>query len=266
MPQQNMQVIATNELARNDQLPLTTEKATTTNVFQTILHSDRPASEKSHMHLTHQGLELISAGGETVSRVLSAATFHILDNPSVLDRMRAEIDPLFVSKDVVTVKDLEALPYLTAVLKESLRCGAVVSTRMPMVSPIAPLTYGPYTIPPGSAVSMTPSRILHDPYCYDDPYKFNPDRWLGPEDQVKKAEKYFFAFSRGGRNCLGMNLAWSELYLVIATVFHKYELRLWDTVRTRDVDTSRDLFMGRPSKESKGIRVRLEPRKVGEKA
>ena len=98
-----MQIIAANELRRNAQLPLPAQKATETNVFQTILHSDRPASEKSHMHLTHQGLELISAGGETVSRVLSATTFHILANPDILFRLRSEIDPLFADDGCLVI-------------------------------------------------------------------------------------------------------------------------------------------------------------------
>ena len=263
-----MRVVAADALNQYNRHPVYNTKASdaTSNIFTTILSSDRPASEKSLDHLQQQGLELISAGSETAARVLAAATYHILATPGVLVNLRTEVDPLFASKDTVTVRDLEALPYLTAVLKESLRIGAVVSTRFPLVAPAQDLVYGEYTIPSGAAVSMTPHRILHDPECYSDPYHFRPERWLGSPEDVKKAERYFLPFSKGGRNCLGVNLAWAELYLVVAHVVHRLEMELYDTVRERDVDVSRDLFMGRPKKESQGIRVTVRERVTEVKA
>jgi hypothetical protein len=49
----------------------------------------------------------------------------------------------------------------------------------------------------------------------------------------------------------------AELYLILATVFRRLDLELHDTVRERDIDVARDNFLGEPSLESKGVRVRL---------
>ena len=53
------------------------------------------------------------------------------------------------------------------------------------------------------------------------------------------------------------SLANVEMYLVVATVFRRFELELFETDRQRDVDSSRDCFVGVPSSNSPGIRVLL---------
>lgn len=52
------------------------------------------------------------------------------------------------------------------------------------------------------------------------------------------------------------SLALAELYIVIASLFRRFELELYDTVRERDVDSVRDFFIGESSPESHGIRVK----------
>ena len=49
----------------------------------------------------------------------------------------------------------------------------------------------------------------------------------------------------------------AELYIVLATIFRRFDLELHDTVRERDIDVVRDSFLGEPSFESKGVRVKF---------
>jgi hypothetical protein len=53
------------------------------------------------------------------------------------------------------------------------------------------------------------------------------------------------------------SLSYAELYLGLAAVLRRFELELYDTVRERDVDTVRDCFVGMPTPEAKGVRVRV---------
>lgn len=53
------------------------------------------------------------------------------------------------------------------------------------------------------------------------------------------------------------SFAYAELYVVLATVFRRFELELFDTIRERDVDYKFDCFLGRPSVEGKGVRVKV---------
>lgn len=53
------------------------------------------------------------------------------------------------------------------------------------------------------------------------------------------------------------SLAYAELYLVSAYIIRRFDMRLYDVIRERDVDTVRDAFIGLPSIESKGVRVEI---------
>ena len=84
-----------------------------TNIFQAILSSPLEPSEKTVDRLAQEGLTLIAAGGETVSRVLCAATYHIISNVHIAERLRAELDQAFGRPPAVFgLSELESLPLL----------------------------------------------------------------------------------------------------------------------------------------------------------
>ena len=68
-------------------------------------------------------------------------------------------------------------------------------------------------------------------------------------------QKYLAPFSRGPRACLGVNLAWAEMYLVLAGVVGRFEFDVSGVVRKRDVDCVRDCLTAAPAWESRGIVV-----------
>ena len=53
------------------------------------------------------------------------------------------------------------------------------------------------------------------------------------------------------------SFAYAELYLVLATVFRRFELKLFETTREKDIAYTRDCFIGKASVESKGVRMRI---------
>jgi hypothetical protein len=53
------------------------------------------------------------------------------------------------------------------------------------------------------------------------------------------------------------SLAYTEIYLGLAAILRRFDLELFDTVRQRDVDTVRDCFVGMPSPQSKGVRIKI---------
>lgn len=104
-----------------------------------------------------------------------------------------------------------------------------------------------------------------DARIFSDPQEFIPERWI----DNPRLDKYMLSFSRGSRICLGMNLAYAELYILLAGIFRQYEifdgtgkqtlptLALYDTVKERDVDVKSDYLVPFPEKGSKGIRVKV---------
>lgn len=82
-----------------------------------------------------------------------------------------------------------------------------------------------YTIPAGSHVVPLINGVHMDPTLWDNPEKFNPDRFLDSEGKVHKPE-YFIPFGVGRRRCLGDVLARMELFLFFASIMHTFSIEL----------------------------------------
>ena len=104
---------------------------------------------------------------------------------------------------------------------------------------------------------MSIYSICHDENIFPDSYTFNPSRWLdnpkGPDGQ-KNLSRYMVSFGTGNRMCLGMRLAYAEIFLALATVFRRFKLVLFETDRG-DVTAYSDMFVPHPKNGSKGVRV-----------
>ncbi|KAK8091583.1 cytochrome P450 [Apiospora hydei] len=136
---------------------------------------------------------------------------------------------------------LQQLPYLTGVLHEGLRLSPGLASRMARVAPDRDLFYGErWRIPAGTPVGMTTILMHYDEQLYPEPKRFVPERWTDVEKR-KKAEKTYAPFSRGTRSCLGMHLAWSELYIVIASVVLRFDLK-FDGAGPKDWEPAVDQF------------------------
>ena len=182
-----------------------------------------------------------------------------MSNPSVLARLRKELAtaPLTEAGDpVASWTTLEQLPYLTAVLKEGLRLAGGMLSRLPRIYD-KPITYKSWVIPAGTPVAMTPHLVLIDEHIFPNPRKFDPERWLdkaGEGKTTSRLDKYIVAFGKGSRNCIGVHLAWAQMYMCVAAMVGRYDLELWETDES-DVTPSRDLFTAGVKLDSKGIRV-----------
>ena len=224
------------------------------NILHELKDSTMPASEKTAPRLACEAGTLLGAGTETTARTLAVTTFYVLENKEVLKELRDELSSVLPTRDVVaSLTTLEQLPYLTAVVNEGLRLAHGVSSRQPRIATQETLQYGEWTIPQGTPV-MQSTYLLHmDQENFPDPFTFSPRRWL----DNPKLTRNLFAFGRGSRACLGMNLATAELYFALAYVLRSFEMETYDTVKERDVETTNDCFIGMTDLKSVGIRVKV---------
>jgi cytochrome P450 len=194
---------------------------------------------------------IVAAGTVTITHMLSVTVFHILDNPHVAQKLKEELHAATIPSRSIPLAQLQKLPYLTAIIREGFRMGYGVSHRLQRIKPDGSLPFHHWLIPAGTPVSMS-SVFMHDnPTIFPQPHEFRPERWLG--DGVR-LEKYLVPFSRGTRACIGINLAYAEMYLTLATVFRRFDLELFETTRA-DVDLAHDFFNACPRLDSKGVRV-----------
>ncbi|KAK2768340.1 hypothetical protein FQN54_000194 [Arachnomyces sp. PD_36] len=214
-------------------------------LFHEILDSKLPPEEKTSARLGQELHGVVGAGTETTSGVLTFALYYLLRNPEKLERLKNEINELEPDKNVqLNLKDLEQLPYLTSVILEALRLNYGVSTRLQRISPNEALQFQDYTIPPGTPVGMTSVLMHHNESIFPDSYSFVPERWLDASER-KRLEKYMVSFSKGSRQCVGMNLARAEMFITIATILRKFDFELHNTTDD-DIVLKHDLFLPRP--------------------
>lgn len=223
-------------------------------LFYEMAHNDRvPPEEKSLNRLTDEAVLFIVAGNETTGNALSVITFHVLNTPSILKTLKDKLSMAIPNVNTVPLwRDLENLPHLSAVIKEGLRMSYGVVSRMPRVSPTAPLKYKDWIIPPNTPVSMNNMDMHDDPSVFVKPKCFNPDRWLQPD--AVELMKQLAPFCRGTRACVGMNLAYAEMYITLATLFRRYEMELFET-GPADVEVAHEYHIPQVRKGSKGLRV-----------
>lgn len=86
------------------------------------------------------------------------------------------------------------------------------------VSPDTALHYDNHTIPPNTPVGMSAMFMHNNPTHFPNPRTFIPERYLDP-DEKRRLEKYLVPFSKGSRQCVGMQLANAELLLTIYALF-----------------------------------------------
>ena len=245
-------------------------------IFHEILQSKLPESDKTDSHLSEEALTIVGAGTATVAWVLSVATYHLILNPRILTKLKSELKSAIPDPDTnVPVEVLENLPYLEAVVQEALRIADGIPTRLQRVSPEKPLLFidrsgsgKEYSIPAQTPVGMSSLLIHHDESIFANAESFIPERWI----DNPQLSRFFVPFARGTRQCLGINLAYVEIYLCLAAVFRRFGssgengvrekgdeavLELFET-SYKDVETAADLFVGLPAKGSKGIRIKVK--------
>ncbi|KAI9052648.1 hypothetical protein LZ554_003987 [Drepanopeziza brunnea f. sp. 'monogermtubi'] len=218
-------------------------------IFYEILNSDLPASEKSDARLAQDGQVVIIAGTLTTAWVLCVALQTALPNPT----------------SPIPLVALEQLPYLTGCIQEAIRLSYGIATRLQRIAPDETLVFNDgqkdWYIPRGTPVGMSCALIHHDESVFPASRRFLPERWI--EHRQPRLDRYLVAFSKGSRRCIGINLAYAELYLAVARIFRAYGsgevrfegddgfLELFET-GAGDVELCRDAFIPMVKGESKG--------------
>ncbi|KAI0400811.1 cytochrome P450 monooxygenase-like protein [Xylaria palmicola] len=192
--------------------------------FFSHMLSKETMSEKEMMSQTSS---LVIAGSETTATSLSGTTWFLLKNPECMAKLQKEVRDAFTSADEITGDSTAGLSYLHAVIEESLRLFPPVPFALPRHSPGA-LVDGHY-IPKGTVVSVAPLSMPCDPRYWYDAESFRPERWIGDgfNDQKKASQP----FSTGPRACLGVNLAYLEMRIVLAKLVWLFE---WELAVPRD--------------------------------
>lgn len=179
--------------------------------------------------------------------------FHLLKHPDVLAKVKEELLTLSLPADrkIPSLRQVEQLPYLSAVIKEGLRLHGGIVARSQRISRNETLRCAGYDIPPGTPLSCSSYFLHRNPEIFPEPTSFRPERWL---DSGHQLDRYLVAFGKGTRNCVGKNLGQAELYLTLAAIIPRFAFSLVDTDE-RDVEIGRDWYVMQPLRRSEGVRA-----------
>ncbi|PYH99944.1 cytochrome P450 [Aspergillus ellipticus CBS 707.79] len=200
------------------------EKGTRATIFHKLLH---PQAAEGHVVPTVEELKdeayiMVAAAADTTGNALTIAAYNIVQNPGIYERLTEELKQAFPDPDGrMDFVVLEKLPYLTAIIKESLRLSCGVPGRLPRVVPDPGAEFNGYQVPTGTVVSMSSWILHHNESIFPCSERFDPSRWINSA-QNKTLERYLFSFSKGSRQCIGMPLAYCELYVTLGRVFRRY--------------------------------------------
>ncbi|KAL6720904.1 hypothetical protein ACLMJK_000003 [Lecanora helva] len=236
-------------------------------VFDEILESRLSDEDKKPLRLLQEAQNISVAGTMTTALILSHMTVYLLSTPRVLSRLRAELKEAIPDPaQPPSIRDIEQLPYLDAVVTEGLRLAMGTSRRQTRIAPSDVLTLQDnektWHIPPGSPVGMAAPLIHLSPTIFPNPLEFRPERFL--EDPSLK--RCLITFSQGSRQCLGMQMATIELLLVHSEIWRRFgskddhgEDGWWELFETdsSDVEFKRDRFLPYAKKGSRPLQIKI---------
>ena len=181
--------------------------------------------------------EMFFAGSETTSSTIEWAMAELLRMPYSMRKVKDEIDQVVGPNRKVEEGDIDALPYLQAVTKETLRLHPVIPLLLPRNS-LQDSNYMGYHIPKNTQVFVNAWAIGRDPESWDDPLSFKPERFLGKNIEYKGQHFELIPFGSGRRICVGFALAHRVVHLALATLLQSFdwELSNSDTLGTLDRD------------------------------
>lgn len=175
-------------------------------------------SRMSDQALLDELVVLVVGGHETSAITLAWATTLLLENPTVLVRLRAELDEAFGDGPVVPCV-AERLPYLGAVIDETLRIRPVAASIPRRLAEDAEI--GGHRLRKGTRVNVAPAVLHFRDDLWPDAQAFRPERFLG----ARPSPFQFLPFGGGSRACLGRPFAQLEMKLVLAELVRRFELR-----------------------------------------
>ncbi|HVC08877.1 MAG TPA: cytochrome P450 [Elusimicrobiota bacterium] len=172
--------------------------------------------------LRDEAMTMFTAGHETTANALAWTFYLLAQNPAAETRLRKELAAVLGGR-TPGVEDLPRLPYLSCVIRESLRLypPAWVISRMSE----GPDEMGGFEVPAGCLVIVSPHLTHRHPGFWPEPERFKPERFLEP-GTAELPRFAYFPFGGGPRQCIGNGFALMEAQIVLATLLQRFRLEL----------------------------------------
>ncbi|KAF9873229.1 hypothetical protein CkaCkLH20_09392 [Colletotrichum karsti] len=186
---------------------------------------------KGGLTLTREELDrnsegLIIAGSETTATALSGAMYMLTTHPEIMKTLSDEVRSAFASESEINSLNTARLPYLQAVLEETLRFFPPAPNSLPRITPPEGNIVLGDKIPGNTVLSIPHWAMYHSRSNFSRPDEFIPNRWLDDPTFANDRKECMNVFSFGPRNCIGKNLAYVEMRMFLARVVWNFDIEL----------------------------------------
>lgn len=179
-------------------------------------------------------MNLLVAATDTSATAIEWATHEILRKPGTIEKAKAELNRVIGRNRWVEENDLTQLPYMEAIVKETLRLHPIATLLAPHYA-IEDCNVAGYNISKGTMVIVNAWSIGRDPKSWDAAEEFLPERFVGNEIEMTGSNFALLPFGSGRRRCPGYNLGLKIVRTTLANLLHGFEVKLDEGMRPQDI-------------------------------
>ncbi|XP_044486138.1 cytochrome P450 71AP13-like [Mangifera indica] len=180
-------------------------------------------------------LDMFAAGTDTSFITLDWGITELIMNPKVMEKAQAEVRSILGERRVVLESDLPQMHYLKAVIKEIFRLHPPAPVLVPRES-MEEITIEGYNIPAKTRFFVNAWAIGRDPESWDDPEKFEPERFMDSTIDFKGMDFELIPFGAGRRSCPAITFGAATVELALAQLLHSFDWELPPGVDAKDLD------------------------------
>ncbi|GMI97845.1 TRANSPARENT TESTA 7, CYTOCHROME P450 75B1 [Hibiscus trionum] len=180
-------------------------------------------------------LDLMAGGTDTAAITVEWAISELVKQPHLIRQATEELDKVIGRERWAEEKDIPQLPFLDAIIKETLRKYPVAPLLAPHLA-MEDCNVAGYDIRKGTRVFVNAWSIGRDPSVWEQPDKFRPERFVGRNIDVKGQNFEMLPFGAGRRMCPGYNLGLKMVQLSMANLLQGFNWKLPENAKVEDLN------------------------------
>lgn len=174
---------------------------------------------------------IIIGGSETSATLLSGAIYYLLKNQSWLEKLQAEVRDMFSTDSDITFTSTASLKTLNAIIHETSRLYPPIPISLLRVVPKGGASVAGTYIPQDTKIGIPQYAAYRSSRNFTNPENFDPGRFMGDDTYSEDKRSILQPFSVGPRNCIGKNLAWAEMRIILARLMWHFDIEMLDASR-----------------------------------
>ncbi|CAI0470719.1 unnamed protein product [Linum tenue] len=192
-------------------------------------------------------LDMIAGGTESSAVTVEWAISELLKHPKIFTKAAEELDRVVGKDRWVEENDIPNLPYINAIVKETMRLHPVAPLLVPRMAREDVELFG-YHIAKGTRVFVNVWTIGRDPNIWDAPEEFWPERFIGKDIDVKGHDFELLPFGAGRRMCPGYPLGIKVIQVSLANLLHGFKWELPSGMKREELNMDEIFGLSTPRK------------------